>query len=297
MSRAFRLPVLPALGLSALCAALAVQTEPGRTAPAPHVTRQFTNSVGMKLARVPAGKLVVGSPAGEVGRGRGEEPHEVQLSRPFFLGVYEVTQAQYQKVMGTNPSHFCPTGPGRAEVGRLDTKDFPVDTVTWDDAVAFCKKLSTLPAEWSAGRAYRLPTSAEWEHACRAGSSTPFHFGNSLSSKQANFNGNYSYGGGARGPALGRTTKVGSYRPNALGLYDLHGNVWEWCSDWYQEYSSRDNKRDPKGPLAGTTRAVRGGSWSSDGSSCRAAFRLHYVPGNRSISIGFRVACDAPRPR
>src|SRR5204863_6448340 len=135
----------------------------------------------------------------------------------FHLGVYPVTQAQYEKVMGNNPSQFRPGKDG------LDTADFPVENISWQNAKDFCAKLSALPAEKSAGRVYRLPTEAEWEYACRAGTTTPFAFGKALSSDQANFNGTLPYGGAAKGPHLNRPAKVGSYKPNAFGLYDMHG--------------------------------------------------------------------------
>src|SRR5262249_46839160 len=150
-----------------------------------------------------------------------------EITRPFYLGVFPVTQAQYQSVAGRNPSANSATGSERDNVAGLCTDDFPVEMVTWAAAVRFCKKLSALAAEKAAGRGDRLPTEAEWEYACRAGTSTAFHFGDSLSSTQANFDGRGPYGGAAQGPFLNRTSKVGSYRPNAFGLYDMHGNVFE----------------------------------------------------------------------
>ena len=193
---------------------------------------------------------------------RNEEQHEVSITKPFYLGVYVVTQAEYEKVMGNNPSWFSAKGDGKDKVKDMDTGQFPVEKVSWDDAVAFCKKLSELPEEKKAGRVYRLPTEAEWEYACRAGTKTAFHYGDSLSSKQANFNGNFPYGGADKGPYLGRTAKVGSYAANAFGLYDMHGNVWEWCQDWYDEnYYKNSPKEDPPGPAQGLHRVVRGGGW------------------------------------
>jgi formylglycine-generating enzyme required for sulfatase activity len=201
----------------------------------------------------------MGSPDGEAEREEDEGPqHEVAISRAFYLGVYPVTQGQWQRVMGNNPSHFCSGGGGKDQVRGLDTSNFPVEQVSWEEAVAFCRKLSKLPEEKRAKRRYRLPSEAEWEYACRGGASSnqPFHFGNSLSSTQANFHGDFPYGGAAKGPYLGRTTEVGAYRvSNAFGLYDLHGNVWEWCADWYDmDYYARSPRLDPPGPSRGRVR-------------------------------------------
>jgi formylglycine-generating enzyme required for sulfatase activity len=227
----------------------------------------------------------MGSPPDEKGRQPVEGPqHEVEISKPFYLGVYEVTQAEYEQVMGTNPSCFSPTGNRKEQVAGQDTSRFPVELVSWIDAVKFCKKLSELPEEKRAGRVYRLPTEAEWEYACRGGASLkPCHFGDSLSSTQANFGGN-----------LGRTTRVGSYPANAFGLCDMHGNVWEWCADWYDgDYYKVSPRKDPKGPATGRNRVLRGGAWFLDGGSCRAACRGDLVPCFHVIYIGFRVVLVA----
>jgi formylglycine-generating enzyme required for sulfatase activity len=265
----------------------------------------------MKLALVPAGKFVMGSPQGE--KERFDEPqHEVEITKPFYLGVYEVTQKQFKEVMGYNPSCFSRNGAGRAGrkyveawkpaggKGKLGnvfvTDDFPVENVSHDEAVEFCKKLTALVAEKRAKLTYRLPTEAEWEYACRGGTSSeePFHFAKpsrKLSSAQANFDGNYPYGGAAAGDNLGRTCKVGSYKPNKLGLYDMHGNVEEWCSDWSaKDYYSYSPRKDPPGPAKGTDRVIRGGGWTSDAGMCRAASRLAYVPHVPAASVGIRVA-------
>jgi uncharacterized protein (TIGR02996 family) len=221
----------------------------------------LTNSIGMQLALILAGRFLMGSPE----RSDDEGPqHEVEISKPFYLGIYQVTQAEYEKVMSTNPSWFSATGGGNDKIEGQDTSRFPVECVTWEDANEFCKKLSELPDEQESGRVYRLPTEAEWEYACRGGaaSATPFSFGASLSSTQANFNGGYPYGGADKGPFLGRTATVGSYHPNIFGLYDMHGNVWEWCADWYDEdYSQSPAGKDPPGAATGTRRVLRGGSW------------------------------------
>ncbi len=152
----------------------------------------------------------------------------------------------------------------------------------------FCRKLSALPGELSAGRAYRLPTEAEWEFACRAGTTTPFHFGSQWNGREANCNGNHPYGTTTKGPYLERTTTVGSYASNGFGLYDMHGNVWEWCSDWYGDYATTVD--DPTGPVEAMPRVLRGGCWDDGGQCCRSAYRDRYGPEFRSYGFGFRVA-------
>jgi formylglycine-generating enzyme required for sulfatase activity len=174
----------------------------------------------------------------------------------------------------------------------MDTGDFPVEQVSYDDAVEFCRKLSEMPAEKRAGRKYRLPSEAEWEYACRGGASSyqVFHFGNSLSSKQTNFNGNFPYGGAGKGGWLGRTCKVGSYAKNRFGLHDMHGNVFEWCADWYgADYYGKSPRRDPQGPSEGSLRVIRGGGWDLNGRDCRSAFRVRHAPVVRGHDLGFRV--------
>ncbi len=247
-----------------------------------------TNSLGMKFALIPAGKFTMGSPTSEKGRGDDEPQHEVTIGRPFYLGVYEVTQGQYQKVMGNNPSFFSAAGAGQQRVKGKDTADYPVDSVTWLEAAAFCAKLSELPAE--KGRRYRLPTEAEWEYACRAGTKTVFHYGNDLNAYKANFCGLIyaAYGNGGAGPFLRATTLVGNFEPNAFGLYDMHGNVQEWCQDWY----AADPKEDPQGPKAGTERVLRGGGWPHSGKSVRSAVRGKLPPDERAYSVGFRVVME-----
>jgi formylglycine-generating enzyme required for sulfatase activity len=288
--------LLPALGLLGLCALLAPAPPGLDGAPAPLTHRKkLTNSIGMKLVLIPQGTFTMGSPDSEASREVMEGPrHRVEITRPFYLGVYEVTQAEYEKVVGTNPSYHRPGGGFASRVSGLDTRNFPVENVDWNDAIKFCEKLSALPREKGARRKYRLPTEAEWEYACRAGARehVPFAFGKSLSSKQANFNGNRPYGGAANGPSLNRACKVGSYRPNAWGLYDMHGNVWEWTADWYEDYAARKGlARDPTGAATGSQRIFRGGCWTNEGSWCRTAKRYRAHPGAKNYLIGFRVAC------
>lgn len=254
----------------------------------------ITNSIGMKLVLIPKGKFLMGSPLTEPERETKEVPHEVIITRPFYMGVYEVTQGEFLRVLGNKI---------KPELHRdsPDKAQYPMESMLWKEAVEFCDRLSQLPEEQQAGRQYRLPSEAEWEHACRAGTTTAFHFGDSLSSRQANFNGNFPYGSGETGPYLRTTAKVGSYEPNAFGLYDMHGNVWEWCADWYDaNYYRNSPKEDPLGPPMGVTPTdygdyyltIRGGSWLDDARACRSAYRFRAMPDNRYRMIGMRVVCD-----
>jgi formylglycine-generating enzyme required for sulfatase activity len=231
---------------------------------------------------IPPGTFTMGSPPSERDRYSDEGPQTlVTISRGFFLGKYEVTQREYLAVMGSNPSWFT---------GDLDR---PVERVSWYEAVAYCERLTQqerAAGRLPAGYEYRLPTEAQWEYACRAGTTTATAFGDSLSSTQANFDGNYPYNGGARGPYLGRTTKVGSYSPNAWGLYDMHGNVWEWCADWYSDSYPGGRVTDPQGPTWGLDRVLRGGGWFSVGLNCRSAIRFRFNPSDWYYVLGFRVA-------
>jgi formylglycine-generating enzyme len=253
----------------------------------------LANSVGMRFVLIPAGEFEMGAPESEVGSRIDERPvHRVRITKPYYLGVFEVTQEEYRKVMGINPSFFSSEGEGRAKIEGLDTRKFPVENISWEDAVAFCKNLSQLPAEKQAGRSYRLPTEAEWQYACRAGTTTPFHYGPALGAADANINGNFPYGGAARGPLLNRTMPVGSYKPNAFGLYDMHGNVGEMTADWYARFYYKDSpSADPQGPEAGADRVVLGGSWGATASSCRSAYRRSNATSGKAKYFGVRIVC------
>jgi formylglycine-generating enzyme required for sulfatase activity len=241
--------------------------------------KEITNSIGIKLMRIPKGKFMMGSPETEEQRKKYETQHEVTISQNFYMGSTEVTQAQWQKVMGNNPSKF-------------KSDDLPVETISWYEAVDFCKRLSEMPEEKKAGRKYRLPTEAEWEYACRAGTTTPYHFGSQLNGRQANCDGTVPYGTDTKGPYLRETSAVGTYPANAWGLYDMHGNVLEWCSDWYGDYPS-GSLTNPSGPATGSDRVYRGGSWSSVAVSCRSANSSGHVPSDRVSFLGFRVALSS----
>jgi formylglycine-generating enzyme required for sulfatase activity len=223
------------------------------------------NSIGMPLMRVSAGQFVMGDASLPDAR-----PHLVRLRRPFLMGTTEVTQSDYEQVTAENPSHFI--GDGKR----------PVDQVTWVEAATFCEKLSARPAEQEARRSYRLPTEAEWEYACRAGTETAFSFGPRLATEDAN----------TAQSGFRATMPVGFYPANRFGLFDMHGNVWEWCGDWYQKDSYATGKPiDPAGPPEGTHRVARGGSWQTVPADCRSAFRGQFPPDTRSPAVGFRVVC------
>jgi len=230
----------------------------------------MTNSLGMRLALIPPGHFVMGSPPAEQGRNATETQHPVKLTQSIYMAATEVTQGQWQAVMGGNPSFF---------IG--DT--LPVETVSWEEASEFCRKLSARE-----NRSYRLPTEAEWEYACRAGTMTPFHTGATISTAQANYDGKFTYGDGKKGAFREETTQAGSFAPNAWGLQDMHGNVWEWCADWHGPYPAGE-ATDPVGPPQGDKRAVRGGCWINFPAVCRSANRGSTVPVSWNFNFGFRV--------
>ena len=221
-----------------------LQILPNREIQGPQTGDVVTNSIGMKLIWIPPGKFIMGSPNNEKQRENSEgSRHRVQITNGFYMGVTPVTQIQYKRVVGTNPSF-------------QKGDDLPVEMINWNDAVEFCRKLSE-----KEGKTYTLPTEAQWEYACRAGTTTPFYTGETISTDQANYDGNYTYGKGCKGKYREKITPVASFAPNAFGLSDMHGNVWEWCSDWYdRDYFSKGQGIDPQGPSSGTSRVLRGGS-------------------------------------
>ncbi len=247
------------------------------------ITIMLPGDVPLVMTRIPAGSFSMGSPSGERGRLTDEGPQtNVTISRDFYMGKYEVTQAQWQAVMGNNPSGF--QGANR-----------PVETVSWDDAQGFIAALNAHIAATGQGLAtMRLPTEAEWEYAARAGSTTRFHFGDSLSvgddCEDDGIRGVYMWYCG--NSAAGQTQPVGTKLPNAFGLHDMYGNVWEWCQDWYDSSLPGGSVLDPAGPPLGVYRVKRGGGWSNTAWNCRSANRPFRAPSDRYDYMGFRVASD-----
>ena len=240
----------------------------------------FKNSVGMEFVLIPAGSFLMGSPNTEAERLSTEGPqHKVTFKQPFYLGKFQVTQAEWQAVMGDNPSFF-----------EGDT--LPVEQVSWDDCQEFLKKLNAKKD----GYLYRLPSEAEWEYACRAGTTTPFSFGETITTDQVNYDGNYPYGKSPKGEYRQKTTPVGSFPANAWGLHDMHGNVWEWCQDgWHDTYAGAPSDGSVWETGADNTfRMVRGGSWDGGARGCRAANRGWTAPDGRYHHVGVRVVA-APR--
>ncbi|MDR2495078.1 MAG: SUMF1/EgtB/PvdO family nonheme iron enzyme [Spirochaetaceae bacterium] len=262
---------------------------------APHPAKATAATVGT-LVFIKGGTFIMGSPLSELERHDNENQHPVKLTN-FYIGKYLVTQDEYEALMGTNPSNFKGEG-------------LPVECVSWYDAIEYCNKRSsqegltpvyminkarndinnnnefdnnkwTISANWNAN-GYRLPTEAEWEYACRAGTATPFYTGSSIIPTQANYDG--------KDHARQSTSKVGSFPPNPWSLYDMHGNVFEWCWDWYGGYSGGITQIDPLGAPSGTHRVLRGGSWNKSAQSLRSAYRVGSTPSLRSSEFGFRLA-------
>jgi formylglycine-generating enzyme required for sulfatase activity len=251
-----------------------------------------------EMVWIPPGTFVMGSPPSEADRYSDETQHTVTLTQGFYMGEFLVTQADYLAVLGSNPSYFTPA------YGYILDLSRPVEQVSWDDATAYCAQLTAkeraagrLPAGW----VYRLPTESEWEYACRAGTTTAFYCGSALRSGMANFDGLWEYDASVgdiynpNGICLACTTPVGSYQPNAWGLYDMVGNVWEWCLDWYGTYPT-GSVTDPAGPASGSFRVFRGGYWDFYAWFCRSAYRYGYDPSLRDSGIGFRVVLAPGQP-
>ncbi|AEF83304.1 serine/threonine kinase [Leadbettera azotonutricia ZAS-9] len=264
---------------------------PAKTAAA--VPASPPQAVSGDFVRIPGGVFMMGSPESEASRQDDEVLHQIAIS-PFLLKRHEVSQEEYEGVMGVNPSY-------------AKGKNLPVEKVSWDDAIDFCNRLSELEKltpvytrsgdliAWNAkAPGYRLPTEAEWEYACRAGTTGPFSTGDNITTHEANYNGYYPYNNNARGSYMRTTMPVGSYPPNPWGLYDMHGNVTEWCWDWYADYNTAP-QTDPHGASGGRRgRIARGGSYSDGGSDQRSAVRFYGEPSFRLDQLGFRIVRQTP---
>ncbi|MFM6080835.1 MAG: formylglycine-generating enzyme family protein [Dolichospermum sp.] len=242
----------------------------------------------LEMIAIPGGTFIMGSPEGEEESRSEEKPQHQVTIKPFLMGEYPITQAQWRAVaelpqvnqkLQPNPSRF-------------KRANRPVEQVSWHDAIEFCARLSN-----HTKKPYRLPSEAQWEYACRAGTTTPFHFGETITTDLANYCGDYAYGRGQKGAYREETTEVGNFPPNAFGLHDMHGNVWEWCQDdWHNNYIDA--------PIDGTAwtgldmglsndiKVLRGGSWDYCSGNCRSASRYYFVADFDNINIGFRVVCD-----
>ena len=237
------------------------------------------NDIKLEIVYIPGGSFLMGSPTEEVGRYSDEGPQHRVTLQPFYMSKYPITQEQYEVIMGNNPSRF---------IGEKR----PVEKVSWQDATKFCQRLSR-----KMGRDYRLPRESQWEYACRAGTTTPFNFGKTITPELVNYNGKYPYGNAPKGKYRQQTTDVGIFPPNAFGLYDMYGNVWEWCAEeWDDNYDGASRDGNVRLDRSQEPPRLRGGSWFSSSNACRSTYRLNI--GRRDIhsfNIGFRVVCSVAR--
>ena len=272
----------------------------GQDASSPPPPQTVTNSVGTKLVLIQSGRFTMGSQTSEEGSKEHETLHKVELTQPYYLGTTEVTENQWAQVMG--PSMITEMVEERDPktkrfIRKIEKQSpnpmlgsqLPKTSVSWEEAVKFCQRLSELPEEKKEGRTYRLPTEAEWEYACRAGTSTAYSFGDRATSL-----GDYAwFVVNSKRNNIRTRYPVGTKKPNAWGLYDMHGNVWEWCSDWYGPYPE-GFVTDPQGPSKGSVHVRRGGSWDCLAVDCRSAFRFGVDQYYRDNDFGFRIALSPP---
>ncbi|USR92315.1 formylglycine-generating enzyme family protein [Phormidium yuhuli AB48] len=258
----------------------------------PRTARQYREDLGegviLEMVQILGGTFLMGAAKGEKGARDNEFPQHSVTVPEFFLGKYPVTQAQWRAVARGLPKIEHDLDPDSSKFKR-DTH--PVERVNWYEAVEFCQRLSQ-----ATGRDYRLPSEAEWEYACRAGTTTPFAFGELITTDVANYDGNYTYGQSPKGEYREQTTPVGSFPANGFGLYDMHGNVYEWCFDgWHENYEGAPTDGSPWVTGKEQERLLRGGSWHDNPRGCRSANRVRNTPDNRLNNIGFRVCCSVAR--
>lgn len=246
------------------------------------VPQTIVVGAGIEVVHIPPGEFTMGSLETEEDRAEDEFPHRVMIADPFWIGKFQVTLAQWESVMGKKAQD------------EGDGPNCPVVNVSWDDCQRFVSRLNGMKD----GNSYALPTEAQWEYACRAGTVTPFSFGTTVTPDEVNYNGGYPYGAAAKGLYRKRTTTVGSFSANAFGLHDMHGNVWEWCADWYgDDYYKVSPSRNPNGPASGEYRVLRGGSWYDPANRCRSACRDWFSPTLRSFNLGLRIVVTPARTR
>ncbi len=254
--------------------------------------RLFSSAAKLEMLLIPTGEFMMGSPESEEGRSDAEgPPHLVKVSA-FYMGKFPITQAQWAAIAKTKEIN-CKLNPDPSD---FKGADLPVESVSWDDAIEFCKRLSR-----ETGKPYSLPSEAQWEYACRAGTTTPFHFGETIDTSNVNYDGNYTYGSGKKGEYRQKTTPVGYFKDSAnnFGLYGMHGNVWEWCADsWHENYKGApDDGSVWDASNDSGSRVLRGGSWSHNPGFCRSAGRVHGTSDDLYRNIGFRVICPIPSPQ
>ena len=245
----------------------------------------FVNSIGSEFVYIEGAVFYQGAiDSDRLARFNEYPRHRIEV-KSFYISKYLVTQEDYYRIMGINPSFFSKTGKGAERVDGIDTRCFPVDSVSWEDAISFCQRLSSMPEERLNRRFYRLPKESEWEYACRGNNETVFGNGNVFTSDDANINGNYPYNSNHIGKTLNRPTVVGSYLPNSFGLYDMHGNVWEWCQDIYTPYDQHNLRYR-------NARVLRGGAWNCYSRYCRSSYRCIGEKNTHYYDNGFRLICE-----
>ena len=249
-------------------------------------SEKLGNGVVLEMVAIPGGKFLMGSPQNELKRNYSESPQHTVTVQPFFMGKFPVTQNQWAIVAALKKISIDLN----PDPSRFKGANRPIEQVSWDDAIEFCARLSN-----KTGKTYRLPSEAEWEYACRAGTTTPFYFGETITTNLVNYNGNYTYNFGSIGEFREQTTDVGKFPPNPFGVFDMHGNIWEWCQDtWHENYYNEAPTDASPWISESKERLLRGGSWNSNPWICRSAFRAKWVRVELNYRLGFRVVVAAP---
>jgi formylglycine-generating enzyme required for sulfatase activity len=257
---------------------------------ATYFSEDLGNGIALDMVKIPGGTFQMGAVKGEEGASSDEFPQHPVTVKEFWMGKFVVTQEQWKTIVLLPKIKTVL----KESPSRFKGKDLPIEQVSWHEAKEFCDRLSK-----KTGKTFDLPTEAQWEYACRAGTTTPFHFGETITTDVANFEGNYTYGKASKGTYREKTIAVDSFAPNAFGLYNMHGNVWEWCLDpWHPNYGdapSDDRVWDASNDSGSELRLMRGGSWRLNPGGCRSALRSNYVPASQYFNVGFRVVCLSSR--